>query len=98
MKLSILTFITSLVIVYDSRSIIAWYSIIGLTTIFSAAVVPIIIMGVVLEIGKLVGSSMGISKLERDKCIIKILSGFCHSSFDVNHKYGYIWIPIKVTY
>ena len=53
MKLSILTFITSLAI----AAVAAWYSIIGLTTIFSAAVIPIIIMGVVLEIGKLVAAA-----------------------------------------
>ena len=53
MKLSLLTFITSLAI----AGVAAWYSIIGLTTIFSAAVIPIIIMGVVLEIGKLVAAS-----------------------------------------
>ena len=53
MKLSILTFITSLAI----AAVAAWYSIIGLTTIFSAAGVPIIIMGVVLEIGKLVAAA-----------------------------------------
>ena len=53
MKLSILTFITSLAI----AAVAAWYSIIGLTTIFSAAVVPIIIMGVVLESGKLVAAA-----------------------------------------
>ena len=53
MKLSILTFITSLAI----AAVAAWYSIIGLTTIVSAAVVPIIIMGVVLEIGKLVAAA-----------------------------------------
>ena len=32
----------------------AWYSIVGLTAIFAGAVIPIIIMGTVLEIGKLV--------------------------------------------
>ena len=53
MKLSLLTVITSLLI----AGVAAWYSIIGLTTIFSAAVIPIIIMGVVLEIGKLVAAS-----------------------------------------
>jgi hypothetical protein len=52
-KLSILTFVTSLAI----AAVAAWYSIIGLTAIFSAAVIPIIIMGIVLEIGKLVAAS-----------------------------------------
>ena len=35
----------------------AWYSIIGLTTIFAAAFIPIIIMGSVLEVGKIVTAS-----------------------------------------
>ena len=46
-KLSILTFVTSLAI----AAVAAWYSIIGLTAIFAAAVIPIIIMGIVLEVG-----------------------------------------------
>ncbi len=51
-KLSLLTFVTSLAI-----AAVAWYSIIGLTAIFAAAVIPIIIMGIVLEIGKLVAAA-----------------------------------------
>jgi len=35
----------------------AWYSIVGLTAIFAGAVIPIVIMGSVLEIGKLVTAS-----------------------------------------
>ena len=35
-------------------AIAAYYSIYGLATIFAAAVIPIIIMGTALEIGKLV--------------------------------------------
>ena len=35
-------------------SVAAYYSIIGLTAIFAAAVVPVIIMGAVLEVGKIV--------------------------------------------
>ena len=49
-KLSLLTFVTSLAI----AAVAAWYSIIGL---FAAAVIPIIIMGIVLEIGKLVAAA-----------------------------------------
>ena len=52
-KLSLLTFVTSLAI----AAVAAWYSIIGLTAIFAAAVIPIIIMGMVLEIGKLVAAA-----------------------------------------
>ncbi len=53
MKISIITFISSISIAI----VAAWYSIIGLTAIFSAAVIPIIIMGIVLEIGKLVAAA-----------------------------------------
>jgi hypothetical protein len=52
-KLSLLTFVTSLAI----AAVAAWYSIIGLTAIFAAAVIPIIIMGIVLEVGKLVSAA-----------------------------------------
>ena len=52
-KLSLLTFVTSLAI----AAVAAWYSIIGLTAIFSAAVIPIIIMGIVVEVGKLVAAA-----------------------------------------
>ena len=38
-------------------AVAAWYSILGLMAIFSAAVVPIAIMGGVLEVGKLVTAS-----------------------------------------
>jgi hypothetical protein len=48
-----LTFVTSLAI----AAVAAWYSIIGLTAIFAAAVIPIIIMGIVLEVGKLVSAA-----------------------------------------
>ena len=34
-------------------SVAIWYSVAGLVAIFAAATVPIIIMGVVLEVGKI---------------------------------------------
>jgi hypothetical protein len=45
-----LTLITALAI----AGVAAWYSIVGLTAIFAGAVIPVAIMGGVLEIGKLV--------------------------------------------
>ena len=45
-----LTLITSLAI----AGVAAWYSIVGLMAIFAGAVIPIAIMGAVLEVGKLV--------------------------------------------
>ena len=50
MWFGILVLITALSI----SSVAIWYSVAGLVAIFSAAAVPIIIMGVVLEVGKLV--------------------------------------------
>ena len=40
-----------------SISVIALYSIVGLSTLFAGAVVPIIAMGSALEVGKLVAAS-----------------------------------------
>lgn len=53
MPFAILTFIVAIAI----AAVAAWFSIIGLTAIFAAAVIPIIIMGSVLEVGKLVTAS-----------------------------------------
>ena len=50
MVLGILTFICALTI----SAIAIYYSVAGLAAIFAAAIIPIIVMGVALEIGKLV--------------------------------------------
>ena len=68
MKISILTFLTSIAI----AGVAAWYSILGLTTIFSAAVIPIIIMGIVLEIGKLVAASWVYTYWKETNILLKI--------------------------
>lgn len=52
MGLGLLTLLTALCI----SGIAAYYSIIGLTAIFAAAVMPIIIMGIALEMGKVVST------------------------------------------
>ena len=43
----------TLLVALSISAIAAYYSIVGLTAIFAAAVFPIILMGVVLEIGKI---------------------------------------------
>ena len=53
MFFAILTLISALGI----SAVAAWYSIIGLSTLFSGAVTAIIIMGIALEVGKLVSAS-----------------------------------------
>ena len=53
--LSIFTFSNATLLVALSLSTIAaWYSIVGLTAIFAAAVIPIIIMGSALELAKII--------------------------------------------
>ena len=43
----------TLLVALSLSSVAAWYSIIGLTAIFAGAVIPVIIMGGILEIGKI---------------------------------------------
>ena len=50
MIFGIITFLTALTI----SGVAIYYSVAGLAAIFAAAVVPIIVMGVSLEVGKLV--------------------------------------------
>ena len=44
----------TLVVALTLSTVAAYYSIIGLTAIFAGAVVPIIVMGSILEVGKIV--------------------------------------------
>jgi hypothetical protein len=44
----------TLLVALSISAVAAYYSIVGLTAIFAAAVVPIIIMGSILEVGKIV--------------------------------------------
>jgi hypothetical protein len=54
MRLNFLTFSNlTLLVALSLSSVAAWYSIIGLTAIFAGAVVPVIIMGGILEVGKI---------------------------------------------
>ena len=49
LSLSNLTLLTALAL----STVAAYYSIIGLTAIFAGAVIPIIVMGSILEVGKI---------------------------------------------
>ena len=54
MRLKFLSFSNlTLLVALSLSSVAAWYSIIGLTAIFAGAVIPVIIMGSILEIGKI---------------------------------------------
>ena len=69
MILALLTLLTALTI----SAVAAYYSIIGLIAIFSAAVIPIAVMGVVLEAGKLVTASW---LYQNWKTVPKLLKGY----------------------
>ena len=54
MRLKFLSFSNlTLLVALSLSSVAAWYSIIGLTAIFAGAVIPVIIMGSILEVGKI---------------------------------------------
>lgn len=54
MRLKFLSFSNlTLLVALSLSAVAAWYSIIGLTAIFAGAVIPVIIMGGILEIGKI---------------------------------------------
>jgi len=54
MRLNFLSFSNlTLLVALLLSSVAAWYSIIGLTAIFAGAVIPVIIMGGILEVGKI---------------------------------------------
>src|SRR6056300_1261884 len=67
MFLASLTFLTGLSI----SAVAIYYSVIGLTAIFAAAVVPIIIMGTVLEVAKLVSAWWLKANWERAPVLLK---------------------------
>ena len=69
MILALLTLLIALTI----SAVAAYYSIIGLIAIFSAAVIPIAVMGVVLEAGKLITASW---LYQNWKTVPKLLKGY----------------------
>ena len=69
MILALLTLFTALTI----SAVAAYYSIVGLIAIFSAAVIPIAVMGIVLEVGKLVTASW---LYQNWKTVPKLLKGY----------------------
>ena len=52
MPLALLTFLSGIAI----SAVAIYYSVLGLASIFSAAAIPIIVMGAILEISKLVSA------------------------------------------
>ena len=69
MILALLTLFTALTI----SAVAAYYSIVGLIAIFSAAAIPIAVMGIVLEVGKLVTASW---LYQNWKAVPRLLKGY----------------------
>ena len=67
MILALLTLLTALAI----SAVAAYYSIIGLIAIFSSAIIPIAVMGVVLETGKLVTAAWVYHNWKRTPVLLK---------------------------
>jgi len=67
MVLAVITLLTALAI----SAVAAYYSIIGLIAIFSAAVIPIAVMGIVLETGKLVTAAWVYHHWKRTPTLLK---------------------------
>ena len=67
MVLAVLTLLTALAI----SAVAAYYSIIGLIAIFSSAMIPIAVMGVVLETGKLVSAAWVYHHWKRTPVLLK---------------------------
>ena len=64
-----LVFITALAI----SLIAAYYSIVGLAAIFAASVIPVIVMGSALEVGKLVSVAYLHQKLDQVPFLLKVI-------------------------
>jgi len=62
----------TLFVALSLSAVAAWYSIIGLTAIFAAAVVPIIIMGGILEVAKITITVWLHEYWHRCRCLMKV--------------------------
>ena len=91
MTLAILTLFTALAI----SAVATFYSIIGLIAIFSAAVIPIAVMGVVLELGKLITASWLYHYWRRVPKLLKTYLISVRSSIDVHYINGHLWFYLK---
>ena len=94
MFLTLLTFISAI-----SISIIAaGYSIVGLATLFAGAVVPIILMGSALEVGKLVAASWLYHNWNSDvPRLLKLYLFIAIIVLDIHNIIRYLWFSIKGT-
>jgi hypothetical protein len=93
MFIAILTLLSALSI----SGVAAYYSIIGLATIFPGAFVPVVLMGSVLEVGKLVCASWLYRNWQQTNLAAEELSVLCRDRAFHSDIHGHIWIPVQGT-
>jgi hypothetical protein len=79
-------------------AVAAYYAVVGLIAIFAAAVIPIAIMGSLLEASKLVVASWLYRELERNTNTLKVIFYRSPSCVDVINFNGHFRILIKSTF
>jgi hypothetical protein len=75
----------------------AYYSVAGLTAIFSAATIPVIIMGGSLRAWQDCGHCVVAQQLETSRLGIQSIFDTCCGILNVADINGYFWIPVKGT-
>jgi hypothetical protein len=93
MFIAILTLLSALSI----SGVAAYYSIIGLATIFPGAFIPVVLMGSVLEVGKLVCASWLYRNWRQTNILLKSYLFFAVIVLSTSDIHGHLWIPVQGT-
>jgi hypothetical protein len=93
MFIALLTLLSALSI----SGVAIFYSVIGLATIFPGAFWPVVIMGSVLEVGKLITASWLYRNWRLHTILTAVISNHSNYCAVCHHIYGYFWIPIQST-
>ena len=75
----------------------AYYSIMGLTAIFAAATIPVIIMGASLELGKIVATVWLHNNWQRASWLFKTYLIPAVFFLMMLTSMGHLWLPVKST-
>ena len=94
MILAMITLLTALGI----SAVAAYYSIVGLMAIFSASAMSIAIMGVVLEIGKLITASWLYQNWKRVPFLLKSYLTLAVVVLMFITEYGDLWLSVQGTH
>jgi hypothetical protein len=93
MFIAILTLLSALSI----SGVAIFYSVIGLATIFPGAFVPVVIMGGVLEVGKLITASWLYRNWKFTPFMLRTYLTTAVIILSLDNINGYLWFPIQGT-